>query len=177
MQGCDGTGKIDPASIAAAILRRDKQIQKVLLGTFPVEDGGRCQNTLKSFRKSPGCFQYAHKCVVRGVIRSKHARRRHGRSADKIRHIRLRTRLRRDKGGRASQRLALHSPLDADDGLPSIARRATEGSSEKGFTMTVRGRTRHTHLSWLQKITTKNPPRGGINYLKKAVLQFTLRRI
>ena len=62
------------------------RIQKVLLGTFPVEGGGRTQSTLKSFRRSPGCFQYAHKRVVRGVTRSKHARRRHGRSTDKIRH-------------------------------------------------------------------------------------------
>ena len=53
-----------------------------------------------------------------------------------------------------SQRPALHSPLDAGDGLPSIARRATEGSSKKGFAMRARGRTRYTHLSWLQKITT-----------------------
>ena len=60
--------------------------QKVLHGTFPVEGGGRTQSTLKSFRKSPGNIQHAIKRVVRGVVRSKHARRRHGRSADKIRH-------------------------------------------------------------------------------------------
>ena len=59
--------------------------QKVLPGTFPVEGGGRTQSTLKSFRKSPGNIQHAIKRVVRGVTRSKHARRRHGKSTDKIR--------------------------------------------------------------------------------------------
>ena len=85
--------------------------QKVLHGTFPIEGGGRSQVTLKSFRKSPVSFQHAIKRVVMGIVRSKHAKRRHGRSADKTR-----------------QR-----------GLPGHL----NGSSEKGFAMRARGRSRH----------------------------------
>ena len=138
--------------------------QKVLHGTFPVEGGGRTQRVQNSFRRSPGSLHHAHKRVVRGVVRSKHARRRHGRSADKMRQLRLRARLRRDKGGEVN-------------GLPSIARlmRATEGSSEKGFTMRARGRTRHTHLSWLQKITAtvykKSAPNGANFQASKLILR------
>ena len=103
--------------------------QKVLPGTFPIEGGGRSQVTLKSFRKSPGNIQHAIKRVVRGVVRSKHARRRHGRSTDKTRQ--------RGHSGHLN------------------------GSSEKGFSMRARGRTRHTNLSWLSTEKNRKIPHVG----------------
>ena len=66
--------------------------------------------------------RYAHKRVIRGVVRSKVRNPKHCRSTGK------------------SRQRGLSGHLN--------------GSSEMGFAMRARGRTRYTHLSWLQKITT-----------------------
>ena len=108
-RACKGVFWAYQSGIAETPVRVLKN-QKVLHGTFPVEGGERTQTVQNSFRRSPGNIQHTHKRVISGVVRSKHARRRHGRSADKTR-----------------QRGFLGH---------------LNGSSEKGFTMRARGRTR-----------------------------------
>ena len=122
-QGYGGTGKFDPASIAAAILRRDKQIQKILHGTFPIEGGGRTQSTLKSFRRSPGRYSARPQTHYKGALYARNTQDR-----DMGRLIKFAT-----KGFQGH----------------------LNGSSEKGFAMRARGRSRNTHLSWLQKRTAQ----------------------